>query len=129
MRGSTRVAVFKTWTDYLAAWLERRDADMLAGISGLHGLTIQKDPEAMFMQGWMLCDVGRHQEGLEFLQRVVARGYFPAATLASSAHFDRLRGEFAFQKILADAVAGRQKALNVFRETGGERLLGELVHA
>jgi adenylate cyclase len=129
MRGTARGPVFKTWTDHLAAWLDRRAADMLAGISSLHGLTIQQDPEAMFMQAWLLCDVGRDQEGLEFLQRVVARGYFPAATLASSAQFDRLRSDFAFQKVLAEAVAGRQKALNTFRETGGERLLGELVHA
>jgi TolB-like protein/tetratricopeptide (TPR) repeat protein len=129
MRSLSRVAVFKSWTEYLAAWLDRRGDDMLAGIKGLQGLKVQFDPEAMFMQGWLLCDVGKYEEGLAYLQRVVARGYFPAATLASSAQFDRLRADFAFQRVLADAVAGRQKALTAFRETGGERLLGELVSA
>ena len=129
MRGLVRVPVFKSWTEYLMAWLDRRSSDMLGGITGLHSLRIQFDPEAMFMQGWLLCDVGRHDEGLKYLQSVVAKGYFPAATLASSSQFDRLRGDFSFQKVLADAVAGRQKALSAFRETGGERLLGELVSA
>ena len=109
------------------AWLERRSQDMLQRIQGLHTLNIQHDPEAIFMQGWMLCDAGNTAEGLEYLQRSVSRGYFPAATLANGAQFDRLRGDFAFQSVLADAVTGRQKALSSFREMGGERLLGEMV--
>jgi TolB-like protein len=127
MRALVRVALFRLWTDYLLAWLERRPSDMLAGFPGLNHLKIQLDPEAIFFQGWLLCDVGRHEDGLGYLQRSVAKGYFPAATLANSHHFDALRGDFAFQKLLADAVAGRQRALSEFREMGGERLIGEPV--
>jgi hypothetical protein len=33
----------------------------------------------------------------------------------------------AFQTLLADAEAGRQRALDAFREAGGEVLLGRMV--
>jgi serine/threonine-protein kinase len=129
MRGVVRIPVFAAWTNYLAAWLERRSSDMLAGIPGAQHLKIQVDPEALFFQGWLLCDVDKHEAGLAYLQQSVAKGYFPAATLANSQQFDPLRSDFAFQKLLADAVAGRQRALGEFREMGGERLIGELVGA
>jgi hypothetical protein len=58
------------------------------------------------------------------LQRAVAKGYFVAPTLSSLPHFDALRDDPAFQALLADAEAGRQRALLAFREAGGERLLG-----
>jgi non-specific serine/threonine protein kinase len=127
--GSLRVPVFQAWKNYLLAWLEGRSSDMVAGIQGIGQLKIQLDPEAMFMLGWLLCDVGKYDEGLAYLQRAVTKGYSPAATLASSQQFDRLRGNFAFQTLLADAVAGRQRALSEFREIGGDRLIGELVSA
>jgi len=129
MREKVRVPVFKSWSEFLMAWLDERPADMLEGIQGLHTLNIQYDPEALFMQGWMLCDAGNDEKGLEFLQRSISKGYFPASTLASSAQFDRLRGDVAFQRVLADAVTGRQKALSSFREMRGERLLGQMVEA
>ncbi len=70
----------------------------------------------------LLCDVGEHVRGLEYLQRAVARGYF-VATLARWPQFDALRGEPAFRTLLAEAEAGRQQALDAFREAGGELLL------
>ena len=106
------------------AWLDRRPADMLAGVSALSALKIQDDPEAIFQEGWLLCDVGEHEEGLGYLQRAVAKGYFVAPTLSGSRHFDALRSDPAFQALLAEAEAGRQHALAAFREAGGERLLG-----
>jgi hypothetical protein len=62
--------------------------------------------------------------GLEYMQRAVARGYFPASTFALWPQFDALREVPAFQTLVADAEAGRQSALAAFREAGGERLLG-----
>ena len=71
----------------------------------------------------MFCDVGEHQRGLEYLQRAVARGYFPATTLTEWPQFHALRSNPAFQALLADAEAGRERARAAFREAGGERLL------
>jgi hypothetical protein len=82
------------------------------------------DPEAIFQMGWLLCDLGEHQRGLDPLRRAVAKGYFVAPTLSGSRQFDALRSDPAFQQLLGEAEAGREQALAAFREAGGERLLG-----
>jgi TolB-like protein len=124
MRHTTQIAVFQTWSDFLIAWLDRRPADMLALMSDLSALKVQEDPEAIFEEGWLLCDAGEHREGLALLGRGVAKGYFAAPTLARNPSFDPMRGDPAFQAVLADATAGRDRALAEFREAGGERLVG-----
>jgi hypothetical protein len=97
---------------------------MVATMSGLSRLKVQEDPEAIFQQGWLLCDAGEHQRGLVHLRHAIAKGYHVAPTLSGRPQFDALRGDPAFQQLLADAEAGRQQALAAFREAGGERLLG-----
>jgi non-specific serine/threonine protein kinase len=124
MRDSITLPAFQTWTDYLMAWLDRRPADMVARITALNPLRIQEDPEAIFLQGWLLCEAGAHGVGLSRLQRAVASGYCAAPTLAHSPHFDALRSDPAFRAVQAEAENGRQRALAAFRATGGERLLG-----
>jgi tetratricopeptide (TPR) repeat protein len=125
MRQSSRIPAFQSWTGHLLTWLDRHRDEMLLGISTLNAsLKIQEDPEAIFQQGWMLCDIGEHQRGLISLKRAVGKGYFAAPTLAGRPQFDALRGDAEFQAVLADAEAGRQHALTAFREAGGERLLG-----
>jgi hypothetical protein len=125
MRARSRIKAFQSWTEYLMAWLDRRPADMVVGMSALGTLKIMDDPEAIFQEGWLLCDVGEHERGLAQLRRAVAKGYFVAPTLSRSPHFDALRTDPAFQELLAQAEAGRQHALAAFREAGGERLLGQ----
>jgi non-specific serine/threonine protein kinase len=118
------IPVFQSWTEFLMAWLERRTADMLAHITAFDGLTIRDDAEAIFQEGRFLCDVGEHQEGLGYLARAVAKGYWVLSTLQYSREFDALRSDTGFQTLLADAAAGRDSALTAFREAGGHRLLG-----
>jgi hypothetical protein len=98
-------------------------------IAAVNSAKMQMDPEALFLEGWMLCEVGAYEEGVAHLQLAVARGYFAAPTIARSPHFDALRSDPAFRAVLADAEAGRQRALEAFREAGGERLLGSHVRA
>jgi serine/threonine protein kinase/tetratricopeptide (TPR) repeat protein len=119
-----RIPAFQTWTDHLLAWLDGRRADVLTGLAALSALKIQEDPEAIFQEGWLLCDVGEYEAGLGHLQRAVAKGYFAAPTLSHSRQFDALRRDPAFQALVEEAEAGRQQALAAFREAGGERLLG-----
>jgi hypothetical protein len=116
--------LFQAWTKYLLAWLDRRPADMTRHLSNLGGLKIQDDPEAMFLQGWLYCDAGDFATGLNHLRRAVARGYFAARTLSASRQFDPVRNNPDFLAIVAQAEAGRQRALLAFREANGERLLG-----
>lgn len=124
MRRGSRLPAFVAWAEHLAAWLDRRGADMIAGMAGFSALKIQDDPEALFQEGWLLCDIGEHRVGLGLLEHAAAKGYFPIVTLESSSAFDALRGEPAFAAIVARAAAGRSQALAAFQEAGGEGLLG-----
>ena len=63
MRRTQRIALFESWAAYLTAWLDYRPADM-PDLSMLGALKINEDPEAMFQEGWLLCDVGEYQRGL-----------------------------------------------------------------
>jgi non-specific serine/threonine protein kinase len=123
-READRLPAFQSWADLLLAWLDRSPADMIARLSAFRGRTIMEDPEAVFQCGWLLCDAGGHERGLEFLRRAVQGGYHAAPTLSWSRAFDAVRNDPAFGEIRAQAEAGRAQALAVFRERGGERLLG-----
>ncbi len=123
-RRAAELEVFRGYADTLLHWLDRHPAQMWAGVEVLGGLKIMDDPEALFQEGWLLCDVGEHEHGLELLQRAVAKGYAVAPTLAASPAFDALRSDPAFEALLAQAEAGREEALHTFRENGGEKLLG-----
>jgi TolB-like protein len=118
-----RISTFHQWTAHLSAWLDRRIDDMVSSVYTLSAFKIFDDPEAIFQEGWMFCDAGDYERGLDYLQRGVARGYFAAPTLALWPQFDSLRDNPKFKTLVADAEAGRQRALAAFREAGGEVLL------
>jgi hypothetical protein len=124
MRKASRIPLFLAWIDYLIAWVDRRPDGM--NVQPLAGsiLKIQDDPEAIFQEGWMRCDIGDFDKGLAEIRRAVDKGYFVAPTLVKWSQFDPVRGDPRFIQLLADAEAGRQRALEAFREAGGERLLG-----
>ena len=124
MRHQRRIPAFQSWMDYLSAWLDGSVTGMAGRMGATMALKIQEDPEAVFQEGWLLCDIGEHRAGLDYLTRGVAKGYFVAATLRSSPQFDALRGDPAFTALVADAEAGRERALAAFRDAGGDRLLG-----
>jgi hypothetical protein len=86
-------------------------------------LTIREDPEAIFQEGWLLCDIGGYERGLYCLQLAVAKGYFAVQTLTERRQFDALRDTQAFRALLEEAEAGRQAALTAFRDAGGDRLI------
>ena len=129
MKQVTQMATFQAWTSHLGAWLDRQPEAMLSTLSFFDTLGIQDDPEAIFQEGWLFCDVGEYERGLDFMQRAVARGYFVAPTLVRARQFDAIREVPAFRQLLAEAEAGRQRALTAFRAAGGERLLGSVVAA
>jgi tetratricopeptide (TPR) repeat protein len=124
MREAPRTPAFRPWTEFLMAWLDRRVSDMLDRRAALGDFKIMLDPEAIFSEGWLFCDAGDHARGFGLLQQAVERGYYVESTLVSSRSFDALRGDTAFQELVAQAAAGRAQALAAFRDGGGERLLG-----
>jgi hypothetical protein len=123
MAQRSHIQLFHRWTAHLNAWLDRRVDDMASTLAAFGSLKIFDDPEAIFQEGWLFCDVGDHERGLGYLQRAVARGYFVAPTLARWPQFDALRDVPAFQALLAEAEAGRERARIAFRDAGGDRLL------
>jgi tetratricopeptide (TPR) repeat protein len=124
MRQASRIPLFQVWIEYLTAWLERRTKEMDVRLSEFGSLKIHDDPEAIFQQGWLMCDVAEYESGFTYLRSAVTKGYFVAPTLAARSQFDALRSSPAFRAMLADAEAGREKARQAFREAGGDRLLG-----
>jgi len=124
VREKLQLPAFLAWTDYLTAWIERRPDDMHAHRSRFSAFKIQDDPEAIFLEGWLACDVGAYDAGIAGLRRAIAKGYSPTSTLARSPQFDAVRSSPGFVAVQADADAGRRRALAAFREAGGERLLG-----
>ena len=124
MRRHSRIPTFEMWTGHLMAWLDGDRERMLSGPSVLGQLKIVDDPEAIFQEGWILCDVGAAEAGMVQLRRAVAKGYYAAPTLQRASQFDPLRGTRAFEALVADAQAGRERALAAFRDAGGQRLLG-----
>jgi len=126
MRKRQHVAAFQYWADYLLAWLEYRPDDMVLKFDVGATLKIQDDPEAMFTLGWLLCDVGEFDRGLKELNRAVSKGYTVAPTLRRARQFDAIRSSPDFQSLLLDAEGGRARALQAFRDAGGDRVLGAL---
>ena len=124
MKEQPKVPLFKVWTQHLDAWLNRRVPQMLEEITTLSKLAVYEDPEALFQEGWLLCDVGAHDKGMPFLERGVDRGYLASPVLKRASQFDPLRGTPAFESLVTDAEALRLRALDAFRAAGGERLLG-----
>ena len=73
MAQQSRMQTFQTWMSHLGAWLDRQTEEMSSTVASLASLKIFDDPEALFQEGWLFCDAGDHQRGLEYLQRGVAQ--------------------------------------------------------
>lgn len=116
--------LFRSWREYLLAWVEGRNPGTPSDLPEFRDLKIWADPEATFQEGWLLCDVGDYDRGIDCLRRAVDKGYFVAPTLSIAPAFDAVRSDSRFSAIMSKAEAGRQQALDAFREHGGERLLG-----
>jgi serine/threonine protein kinase len=123
-QAAVRIPSLYAWTTYLDSWLDGRLPGMLIHISEFRSLKIQDDPEAMFQEGWLMCDMGEFRLGLAQVQRAVSKGYSVASTLTASRAFDALRHDPVFKAIVAEAEAGRARALEAFKTAGGARLLG-----
>ena len=124
LRQASQLPSLLSYTNALEAWLDRRPADMYVGVAELQGLKIMEDPEAIFQEGWLFCDVGEYGRGLRQLRLAVDKGYCVVPALERGRAFDAVRAEPAFRELLAVAEAGRDAALRAFHESGGERLLG-----
>jgi hypothetical protein len=123
-RDAATVDAFRAYAQTLLDWLDRNGSALVETAAQLASLKIMEDPEAQFQIGWMLCDVGEHARGLELLKSAVDKDYAAVTALAHARAFDAVRSDAAFQRILAKAQRDLELGLAVFRQNGGERLLG-----
>jgi hypothetical protein len=120
------VPLFKIWTEHLSAWLDRASRRCSRKISKLTQLAIFEDPEAIFQEGWLLCDVGAHDKGMSFLERGVERGYLASPVLKRASQFDPLRERRHSSPLVADAEALRLARARCVPRRRRERLLGRV---
>jgi len=86
-------------------------------------LAVHEDPEALFMYG--TCQAYAGDDGaLASLSKAVESGYHVPAALLSNAWLSGLRAQGRLDTLVQRAQAGRSEACRVFRENGGEDLLG-----
>jgi serine/threonine protein kinase/tetratricopeptide (TPR) repeat protein len=82
------------------------------------------DPEALFTFGCWMAHLGEREQAMDALSRSVHGGFYAATTLAEEPAFDAFRSDPRFLELQRHAEDGRAAALSVFRDAGGERLLG-----
>ncbi|HEY2943451.1 MAG TPA: protein kinase [Vicinamibacteria bacterium] len=82
------------------------------------------DPEALFTFGCWMAHLGEREQAMDALSRAVHGGFYAATTLAEEPAFDAFRTDPRFLELQRHAEDGRAAALSVFRDAGGERLLG-----
>ncbi len=87
-------------------------------------IAVFDDPEAIFVFGWLLAAIGLKSRALELVGQAVDAGYLAVPTLGRESGFDTLRGDAAFHELVRRAEAGRERAVEAFRDAGGESLLG-----
>ena len=125
MKEQPKVPLFKTWTEHLDAWLDRRVPQMLEEIAKPQSTgDLRRSRSASFRRAGCSAMSARTSKGMPFLERGVERGYLASPVLKRAPQFDPLRGTPAFESLVADAEARRLRALDAFRGAGGERLLG-----
>lgn len=82
------------------------------------------DPEFNFYFGRALSRGGAGPVALEAFERVVGRGFYCPAPLATDRWLEALRAEAGYEALLGRAREGRERALAAYARAGGAELLG-----
>jgi TolB-like protein len=96
----------------------------VAAIEALLGRGGLDDPEAHFFAARNYARVGERDRAVALLERIGARGFHQPGALRRDPWLAPLRGDPGFEAVVAAAEAGRREALEAYRASGGESLLG-----
>src|SRR5262245_47012926 len=102
--------------------LEGKAAESIAAVN--HFVAEFRDPEALYYSARHLAHLNEIDAAIDLFERVVAGGCFCFPTFARDPWLQSLRKKPAFSKTLRQAEVEHQRAASVFRERGGEKLLG-----
>jgi eukaryotic-like serine/threonine-protein kinase len=105
----------------------RRDESLAATLELLDSRF--RDPEGRYYLARQLAYLGEPGRALRALREAVEEGYHGYSALVHDPWLDPLRARPGFSESLALAEAGNREAARVFRESGGEALLGVRVAA
>jgi tetratricopeptide (TPR) repeat protein len=83
-----------------------------------------RDPEGFYFVGRDAARVGLGDLAIEVLGGVVDGGFFCAKTMACDPWLDSIRDDRRFHEIHQRAEAGRRRAVQIFFEAEGDKLLG-----
>lgn len=119
----TTEGTVRTYIDALRAALEGRAEDCEAAYRKALETGL-RDPEHSFYFARALSKVGAGAAALEAIERVVDRGFYCSVPLAKDPWLEAVRDEADFATIRGRAEEGRRRAVEAYREAGGERLLG-----
>ena len=87
-----------------------------------------RDPEALYYSARHLAHLNEVDAAIDLFERVVVGGCVSFPTFARDPWLQSLRKKPAFTKTLGRAEEAHRKAVNVFREHGGEKLVGVSAH-
>jgi TolB-like protein len=102
--------------------LEGKAAESIAAVN--HFVTEFRDPEALYYSARHLAHLNVLDAATNLFERVVAGGCFCFPTFARDPWIQSLRRKPAFTRALRQAEVEHQKAVSVFRERGGGKLVG-----
>jgi DNA-binding winged helix-turn-helix (wHTH) protein/tetratricopeptide (TPR) repeat protein len=102
--------------------LEGKNAESIGAVH--HFVAEFRDPEALYYSARHLAHLNEIDAAVDLFERVVAGGCLCYPTFARDPWLRSLRKRPAFTRALRQAEAEYLKALSVFRERGGEKLLG-----
>jgi hypothetical protein len=110
----------REWLDAVREFLALSEASRPAVFKNLDGAF---DPEEIFFVGTQAARLGM-PEATMILGRAVDAGYPAPDALARHPWIAPIRGEPGFAGVLRRAEQARERALDAFREAGGQSLLG-----
>jgi len=102
--------------------LEGKTADSIAAVNRF--VAEFRDPEALYYSARHLAHLNEIDAAIALFERVVAGGCFCFPTFARDPWLEPLRKTPTFARALRQAEVEHQQAASIFRERGGEKLVG-----
>jgi TolB-like protein/tetratricopeptide (TPR) repeat protein len=123
---AARPAGIQNVVDFMAATLEGDIATCRDAVARLKASGF-RDPEGIYFAVRALARVGATDDALDLLRTTIAGGFFCVLVFENDPWLAGLQATPAFSKLLGEARAQRDAAIQAWNEAGGPRLLGPAV--